>query len=86
LCGTCLNIDGDFYQLVYSTNGKHGMFRINRFINTEMKNVYEEFKDNPLVAEFIRKSPALLKRRIFKDKPIDNQELIEKLRSLGYIK
>jgi hypothetical protein len=86
LCGTILNFGGNYYQLIYSTNGKHGLYRINEFMNTEMDNFYEEFKDNPQVAEFIRKSPALLKRRIFKDKPIDNQELIEKLKSLGYIK
>jgi len=86
LCGTYLSIDGDYYQLIYSTDRKHEMYYIHDFSYTDTNNLYEEFKKNYMVLKFIKKCPKLLHRRIYKDKPVNNEDILQRLKSLGYIK
>jgi len=86
LCGTYLNINGDYYQLIYSTDGKHEMYRIQDFCYAEINNLYKDFKENHKVLEFISNCPDILERRIYNNKPINNKDILQKLKSLGYLK
>lgn len=85
LCGTCLNLNGDFYQLIYSSDGKHELYRIHDFDFVEIDNLYEEFKENSRVLNFIEKCPKLMQRRIYKTDSVNHADILQKLKSLGYI-
>ena len=85
LCGTYLNIGDDYYQLIYSTDGKHEMYYIHDFNYNDTNNLYEEFRESSMVLKFINKCPEILYRRIYEDKPVNNEDILRRLKSLGYI-
>ena len=86
LNGTFLHINGEDYQLIYSTSGQPEMYRVINFLNTDIINLYDKFKTHSQVVKFIENSPVLMERKVYKNKSFNNQEIIEKLKSLGYLK
>ena len=86
MCGAILHWDNAYFQVIYKTDGEHEMYKINDFAYVEPKNLYEEFKHELQVKEIINISPELMHRKIYDAERLESKEMLEKLKSLGYIK
>jgi len=86
LCGIYIKIKGNYYQMIISSDGKHELYHINNFKNTDKNNLHEKLKRNHIIIRNLKKFSRILKRKIYENNSVNKEDIRRKLKSLGYIK